>query len=296
MSTPPPPPGPAGPYGSPQPPQYPQPYGAQPYAGPQPPYAAAPPHPGRPYPQQQPYPGHGQWGQPPMGQPPMGQPPMGPPPRGNRTGLVVGIVVGLVVVLGVVGFLVIRLAAAGSTVSGAGFPAATHRLTVPQTLLDGKFQLVEDLSQTQGAAALKGTYDPKVRNPKPAVGQYTSGPPTEASALVISGMYGQFKDPASARRKMAAGATDADGATLAVPARDVTPPGSDITLTCQVLTSKQNGITATLPMCAWADGNTAASVAVVTPETTLQPPASVNLVKIAETTLKVRTETRQPLG
>ncbi|MEU8779133.1 hypothetical protein [Streptomyces sp. NPDC048606] len=291
MSTPPP-PGPAGPYGPPppqQPPQQPHPYGGQqPYGGQPPtPYGGQQPYgaPQQPYPQQ-PYPGQGGWG----------QPPMGPPPRKSRTGLVIGIVVASLAGLGIAGFAVNRLAAAGKAVSGAGFPAATHRLTVPKTLVDGKFALVEDLSQTQGAAALKGTWDPSVRDARPAVGQYTAGSPTEASVLVMSGMYGQFKDPARARRKMAEGAAEADGAKVAVPARDVTPQGSDTTLTCQVLTSTQNGATATLPMCAWADGNTGASVAVVTPETASRAPSSVDLDEVAALTLKVRAEARQPIG
>ncbi len=163
-------------------------------------------------------------------------------------------------------------------------------------MLDGEFELAQDLSQTQGKEALEGTYDAKVRNPRPAVGQYTSGSPTAPSVLVISGMYGQFKDPEGTREKMMAGAEDGQGATLAVPAKDITPAGSGITLTCQVLTATQAGSTVTMPMCAWADGNTGATVAVVTPETSKQDPGSVDLDKIAATTLEVREESRQPIG
>lgn len=176
------------------------------------------------------------------------------------------------------------------------FPEAKYRLTVPQTLLDGKYQLVQDLSDTEGKQALQGSYDSKIRNPKPAVGQYTSDSAKGVSALVISGMYGQFKDPEGARKKMLGGAADAEGATLAVPAKDITPAGSDVTLSCQVLTARQGGVESTLPMCAWADENTGASVAFVTPETAQQRPGSIDLAKVAETTLKVRAESRQPVG
>ncbi|MFE2166131.1 hypothetical protein ACFXB3_13835 [Streptomyces sp. NPDC059447] len=284
MSTPPPPQQPPpGPYGPPQPPspygggQYPQ----QPFPQQYPPQ----PYPPQPFPQQ-PYPGQGPWG----------QPPMGPPPGRNRTGLVAGIVIGSVVVLGVLGFVVKQIADAGSVVSGSGFPAAEYRLTVPKTLLAGEFVLAQDLSDSEGGKAIKNSYDPKIRNPQPVVGQYTSTTAKGPGVLVVSGMYGQFKDPAGARRKMLAGAADADGASVAVPARDVTPPGFDITVSCEVLTSKQDGVTVTLPMCAWADGNTGASVAVVTPETSQQAPGSVDLAKVAETTAKVRAEARQPIG
>ncbi|MFC9587979.1 hypothetical protein ACFVJ8_34825 [Streptomyces yangpuensis] len=39
-----------------------------------------------------------------------------------------------------------------------------------------------------------------------------------------------------------------------------------------------------------------ASVGFVTPETAQQQPASIDLAKFAEATLKVRTEARQPIG
>ncbi|MFD7260366.1 hypothetical protein [Streptomyces sp. NPDC059874] len=284
MSMPPPPQQSPGPYG---PPQHPSPYGAQQY--PQQQYPPQPfpqqQYPPQSYPQQ-PYPGQGAWG----------QPPMGPPPRKSRTGTVVWIVVGSLVGLGVLGFAINRLSAAGAVASGAGFPAAEYRLTVPKTLLDGKFELAQDLSQTEGKKALKNSYDPMLRNPEPVVGQYSAASAKAPGVLVFSGMYGQFKDPEGARRKMLKGAGDADGATIAVPARDITPPGSDITVSCQVLTSRQDGATATLPMCAWADANTGASVAVVTPETSQQAPGSVDLTKAAQITVKVRAEARQPIG
>lgn len=79
--------------------------------------------------------------------------------------MVIGIVVGSLVVLGVLG-------AIGAGLSGSGFPEARYRLTVPKTLVDGKYQLVQDHSDTEGKKALQGTYDSKIRDPKPAVGQY----------------------------------------------------------------------------------------------------------------------------
>ncbi|MFC6137943.1 hypothetical protein [Streptomyces spororaveus] len=287
MSTPPP-QQPPGPYG---PPQSAHPYGGQPYAAPhgqsaQPPHQQ--PYQGQPY-QGQPYPGQPYPGQPYPGQGAWGQYPTGTPPRKNRVGMVIGIVAGAVVAFGAVG-------AVGARVSGSGFPEAEYRLTVPKTLVDGKYQLVQDLSATEGKEALKGTSDSKIRNPKPVVGQYASESPQEAGALAVSGMYGQFKDPASARKKMLRGAAEADGATLAVAARDITPLGSDVTLSCQVVTVRRAGVDSSLPMCAWADGNTGATVAVVGEETAQQKPGSVDLTKTAETTLKVRAETRQPIG
>ncbi|MFE3558105.1 hypothetical protein ACFXKW_25050 [Streptomyces sp. NPDC059193] len=266
---------------TPPPQQPPGPYGPPPHQQPyQPQYQA--PYQQQPHPQQYPYPYPG-------------QPPYPPPPRKSRTGLVVGIVAASLAGLGILAFAVSRIAGAGALAGGSGFPEAEYRLTVPQTLLDGEYELVEDLSQSEGAEALDGAYDPKIRNPEPAVGQYTAESRKGVSALVFSGMYGQFKDPATAREKMLSGAADAKGATLAVPAREITPVGSGITVSCQVLTMTQEGTRSTLPMCAWADENTGASVGFVSPETVQQDPKAVDLAKVAETTLKVRTETRQPI-
>lgn len=284
MSTPPP-QQPPGPYGPPQPPQSPNPYGGQPYAAQPPaqPPAHQQPYPGQPYPGQpgppQPYPGQGAWG----------QPPTGTPPRKNRIGMVIGIIAGAVLLLGALG-------AIGARLSGSGFPEAQYRLTVPKTLVDGKYVLVQDRSATAGKEALDGAYDSKIRNPKPAAAQYASESPKESGALVVSGMYGQFKDTAGARKKMLRGAADSEGASLEVPARDITPTGSDVTLSCQVLTVRQNGVQSSLPMCAWVDENTGATVAILSEETAQQKPGSVDLAKTAETTLTVRAEMRQPIG
>ncbi|MEU9161916.1 hypothetical protein AB0D29_16800 [Streptomyces sp. NPDC048424] len=234
-----------------------------------------PPQPS-PYPHQQPYPVQGAWGQPPVG-----------PPRKNRTGLVIAIVVGSLVVFGAV---------VSAVESGGSFPEAKYRLTVPKTVLDGKYTLVQDLSDTEGKQALEGSRDARIRDPKPVVAQYSSDSPEPGSALVISGMYGRFKDPEGARKKMLAGAEDAEGASLEVPARDITPAGSDITVSCEVLTMKKGSIKSTLPMCAWADENTGASIGIFTPEIARQEPGAVDLAEIAAMTLKVRAESRQPIG
>ncbi|MEU9081938.1 hypothetical protein [Streptomyces sp. NPDC048357] len=196
----------------------------------------------------------------------------------------------------VLGSLVVFGAVVSAVASGGTFPEAKYRLTVPATVVDGTYTLVQDLSDTEGQEALKGSHDAQIRDPKPVVAQYSSDSPDPGSALVISGMYGRFKDPEGARKKMLAGAEDAEGASLAVPARDITPAGSDITVSCEVLTMTKGSIKSTLPMCAWADENTGASVGIFTPEIARQQPGSVDLAKIAEIALKVRAESRQPIG
>ncbi|MEE1741475.1 hypothetical protein [Streptomyces sp. BE147] len=297
MTTPPQPP--QGPYGPPQPQQNPygQPAAPGPYPQQQQPYGypQAPPPP----PQQ------GGWGQPGIpggqpqmpGQPPLpgqpqmgGWPPQGPqPPRRKRTGLIVGIVAGAVVAAGGVAFGVSQLADKGAD---AVFPEAEYRLVVSKKLLDEEFTLANDMSKTEGKE-IEDTPDPSVRDGKAIIAQYTAD---GGSALVLSGMYGRLASPDFMRGKIMEGAAEADGATLVVPAKKVTPEGYDTTIECQVVQSKESGGTANIPMCAWGDDNTAAMVAVIRPENVLKDAKSIDLKQAAEETAKVRDETRKPLG
>ncbi|MEU9704208.1 hypothetical protein [Streptomyces sp. NPDC047981] len=285
MSMPPPPnQPPQNPYGGPvPPPQQPGPYGP-PQGYPQQPGPYGPPHQGYPQqpgvPQQYPGPGAGGWG----------QPPMGPPPNKKRTGLIVGIVVGCLAVVAGLGYAG-KLVLDGSGVTG-DFPEATHKLVVPKTLLDGKFTLSNDASETEGKE-VEDTYDPTVKDPKAAIAQYTGA---ESSVLVVSGFHGRIKNPSLTRASILSGAAKDKGTTLVIKPKDFKPAGYDVTVTCQVTTTKDATGTATLPMCAWGDENTASFVAVVTTESATADPYDVDLAELAETTAKVRAEMRKPIN
>ncbi|MEV7398941.1 hypothetical protein AB0N93_00850 [Streptomyces sp. NPDC091267] len=268
---------PQGPYGTPGPQQNPQnPYAQQPVPG-QPPYG---------YPQGPPAFGH------PQGPPPFGFPQGPPPPRKNRTGLIVGIAVGALAAAGCLAFGVSRLVDAGVSAADGDFPAAEYRLTVPKKLLDEEYTLSEDSSSTAGKD-IEETYDPSIRDAEAVVTQYTS---SAGGTLVISGLWGRIKGPEFTRDKILEGAAKTDGMTVAVPAREFTPDGYGITVSCQVVRSKEGVLTSTIPMCAWGDDNTASFVAVVTPETALQDPDKVDLAKAALDTARVRSESRKPIG
>lgn len=285
MTTPPPPP-PQGPYGAPQGPYGPpqpqrNPYAQQPLPGQQPPPYG--------YPQGAPTP-PSPWGAVPGGP---GFPGM-PPPRRNRAGLIAAAVAGALVVAGGVAFGVVRLmdgADDGKLPTAGSFPAAEYRLTVPKTLLDDEYTLFEDTSATDGKD-IEDTYDPTIRDPKAVVTQYTS---KSGGTLVVSGMWGRIKSPEFSRDKILEGAAEADGMTMAVPAREFTPEGYGITVSCQVVSSKEGLVTTTLPMCAWGDSNTASFVAVVTAESASQDPEKVDLDRAALETAKVREEMRKPI-
>ncbi|MEU0007778.1 hypothetical protein ABZ079_26705 [Streptomyces sp. NPDC006314] len=264
------------------PPQHPN--QPQPPYGQQPPQAAPGPY-GSPYPQQQPYPPQAPHPQQPY--PAWGTPPMAPPPKKRRVGLVLGIVGG-VIAAGVAVLILI------GTLAESGFPEAENKLTLPKTLVDGKYELGQDLSGSEGQkieSEADGAWDAK--DIHGVVGSYTLGGDENKGTLVISGMYGRFKNTKAARRNMMKGAAEGDGATVAVPAKDF---DLDVTISCQVLTQNQLGTKITLPMCAWADGNTGATVAEVTTEGVSQDPSEVDLEALARQTLKIRSETVKPIG
>ncbi|MFJ6660929.1 hypothetical protein ACIQNG_31960 [Streptomyces sp. NPDC091377] len=271
-----------GPYGQPaQPPQQPQPpqgpYGQAPQQGA--PYGAPPPGPQQGaaygYPQQaQP------WGV-----------PMAPPPKKKRTGLILGIVGG-VVALGVI--VVGGLALLGNEIEDS-FPEAEYRLAVPETLLEERYQLADDLSDTEGQAIedeAEGAWDAK--DTTAVVATYSLGGDEAKGTLVVSGMYGRFQNTDTARGNMMEGAGEAEGTTVAVPPKDFDLEGT--TVTCEVLTQDQLGSKITIPTCGWVDGNTGASVAEVTPETIAMDPQEVDLEAAAKVALQVREEMREPIG
>ncbi|SED59223.1 hypothetical protein SAMN04490357_5240 [Streptomyces misionensis] len=268
-----------GPYGQ-QPPQNPGPYGQQPPQNPGP-YGS--PYPQQPYPQQpqQPQPPYQGWN---------GMPPVAPPPpKKSRVGLILGIVGGVVVL--VVGGLV-ALGAIGYK-AATSFPEGKRKLTLPQTLLDGKYELAKDLSDTEGkqiGQEADGAWDAK--DTHGVVGSYSLGGDETKGTLVVSGMYGRFKNTDTARRNMMKGAAQTDGAKVAVQPKDF---DLEVTVSCEVLTQEQIGSSVTLPMCAWADDNTGATVAIVDMATVAKDPSTIDLAALAKQTIQIRSEAVKPI-
>ncbi|WP_249814404.1 hypothetical protein [Streptomyces barringtoniae] len=262
--------------------QPPNPYAPPPQAAPGPygPQAAAPGPYGSPYPPQQPY------AQQPY--PGWGVPPMAPLPKKRRVGLILAIVGGAVVAV------VVVLALIGMAVE-SGFPEAKNKLTLPQTLLDGKYRLAQDLSDTEGKKIedeAHGAWDAKDLHG--VVGTYNVDGDAAKGTLVVSGMYGRFKNTDAARRNMMKGAAQGANAKVAVPAKDFDLSG--VTISCEVVTQEQMGTKFTVPMCAWADGNTGATVATVNTPLASQSPSDIDLEAAARNTLKVRSEAVEPIG
>jgi hypothetical protein len=271
------------PYGAPNPYAPQNPYGQQPPPGPYAPgpYGQPQPQPayGTPYPQQPA--GYG-WGVPPVTPPPS-------PKR--RLGLVFGILGGLLAV-SVVGY-----AMSGSKLLGGGFPEAKYRLTLPKTLVDNRYELMRDISDSEGKELedeAAGSWDAKLGGV--AAGHYSPGGDEAKGTLVVMGVYGRFKDPDWTRNDMMKGGGEGADTEVVVAPKDFHPAGSGaLTITCEVSTRNESGVKVTLPICGWVDANTLGSVVEATTTATTDDPSDVDLDKLAATTLRIRSEMRKPL-
>ncbi|MCT9092514.1 hypothetical protein N4G70_27115 [Streptomyces sp. ASQP_92] len=183
-----------------------------------------------------------------------------------------------------------------SRLAGAvgGFPEAKYRLTVPSTLMNGQYTLAQDLSG-KVQEGIKSASEANVRDPQAAAGQY-SGSKGDGTSLILSGIYGRVKAPEQQRDRMLRGVGDAEGAIIVVPPMDATPAGSDVRISCQVVTKSQGAFSVTFPTCAWGDSNTVGSVSVVGPASSGQKAVDVDVDRAAELTVKVLNEVRRPVG
>ncbi|MEF3119114.1 hypothetical protein [Streptomyces chrestomyceticus] len=123
------------------------------------------------------------------------------------------------IVGGVVAFVVVGGTVAGVMMSGAG--GTKYKTVVPKTLVDGKYTLTKDLSDTVGAQVPRnGSY---AHNMTTVGGQYQSG----AKSLVLLSMYGSVSDPTEAVKQTIHG-MESSGGELVVPKHEERPHGAGV--------------------------------------------------------------------
>ncbi|MGW1672425.1 hypothetical protein [Streptomyces sp. NPDC002324] len=175
------------------------------------------------------------------------------------------------------------------------YPEARYRLALPQALLDGEYALEQDFSDApqdsylqHAESALGG------RDVRAAVAIYI--PADRGGRLNLSGMYGRFKDADDARDAMLKDAAGPDGVSVARAPQDFRPSGADVTVTCQVVAKEDLNMRVITPMCAWNDGNTGALIGEIDPAVSSKDAGEVDLAGLAERTVRIRAELRQPIG
>ncbi|MFF7974317.1 hypothetical protein [Streptomyces sp. NPDC007905] len=211
------------------------------------------------------------------------------PPQTSRVGLVAGIIGGVFL-------LVIALLATPVLVGKkieSSCPRAEFTLTVPGALLDGRYKLTRDDSPALGRTLERSRrlgWDAKAAHGIVAVYRPDGG---NRGDLVVTGMYGRFRNTDAMRaRVLADNGARTTRVKVLVPTKDVTPSGSRIRVSCEVVTRTwADGAKLTYPVCAWVDGNTWARVADMTLNTAL----TVNLKGEARTTLRIRSEIVKPM-
>ncbi|QHC32943.1 hypothetical protein [Streptomyces sp. HF10] len=216
---------------------------------------------------------------------PWGAPPL-PPPRTRPVGLIAAIVGGA--------FLLIAAIVAAVALSGKvfdrNFPRAESTLTVPHTVLDGRYELRRNDSATAGRAVARSwRFGLDAEAVHGVVASYRLKG-ADYYDVVVTGMYGRFRNTASLRtRLLTANGSATTTVKVVVPPRDLTSPASPAGVSCEYLTrSWSGGQTLTYPVCVWADGNTVARVAYMTA-------SYIDLKDAAEQTLRVRSEMLRPI-
>lgn len=219
---------------------------------------------------------------------PWGAPPPAPPEK-SRVGLMAAIIGGIFLLIVA---LLATLVLVGKKIENS-YPRAESTLTVPRTLLDGRFKLTRDDSPTLGRTLQRSwrhSWDAEAVHGVVAVYHPDSGGLGE---LRVAGMYGRFKNTDEVRSRVLAdnGAKNTQVKVL-VPPEDDTPSGSRIEVSCEALARTwADGSTLTYPVCAWADGNTWARVADMTFLTSM----NVDLKAAARNTLRIRSEMLKPI-
>ncbi|MEV0438614.1 hypothetical protein AB0I84_28695 [Streptomyces spectabilis] len=318
-----------GPYGG-QQPQQPGPYGQPPQAPP-PGYGYPPQAPQQPgYPQQAPY-GQPQapYGQPqaPYGQPPQapyGQVPPPPPPSGGgkKTGAIIG-AVAVVAAIAVGGYFVFAGndsdsdSKGGGSGKGGGSVAVKddgpHKLTTPDTVLDGTYKLKPGSAKNDSMPPEKAeeVEEHGVKNAKDVEAQYEFGSddnPLGQKLFQFNGLYGEIDDPEAVVDKMfgsveekAAKDNGSAKVTLVGSPETVKPAGLDgATMKCQEMKYSFGAAAATgakgpkemsMATCIWGDKSTI-GVGITADMANVMAGKSADLEEGAEKTAKFRTEVR----
>ncbi|MFF4225683.1 hypothetical protein ACFYZH_22875 [Streptomyces abikoensis] len=218
---------------------------------------------------------------------------MPPAPRRLSTGAIVGIVLGVVFGLPALSGVLLYVSSGGQgdrhhvpslSRGGGGKGSERYRLTVPQALLDGQYTLVKDLSQTMDDSLAGERNGRNEHNMKTVGGQYTATSGEGQQTLMAAGSYGEIDDPHHALDSTFRGMNENEGVTVTTPTKEITPPGAQEPLTCEVYAYVRSGQSGSIAVCGWSDRSTVATVSVLN--------GSLDLDELAMKTSRIRGEMR----
>ncbi|MEU5213023.1 hypothetical protein [Streptomyces sp. NPDC020742] len=195
---------------------------------------------------------------------------------------------GVLVIGGVIAPAVLSGGGGGGTGTSSAGPK--YKITVPQSLVGGKYSLTKDVSQQMGAQVPSDGVN--AHDVRAAGGQYTGG----TKSLVVSGIYGSMDDPEEGIDHMINGMTTSPGVEVAVADKEFTPSGGGEPLKCGVDVKQVAGQKVTVPFCAWGTSSTTGTVAQTDAAELEKAPDSVDLQDLADEVSKIRSEVQVPDG
>ncbi|MBB1246919.1 hypothetical protein GL263_25715, partial [Streptomyces durbertensis] len=220
-----------------------------------------------------------------------------PPPPKSSTGKIVGIVVACVAGLALLASLsaVVLYMATGPDETSDGKAAEPagkrYSLKLRDTVLAGDYKLADDVSKE-----VQADLDAEV-----GAGQYTSVSGVYApegdgeDSITVLAFHGDVELPGMEKRGFLRGAAQNDGTSVVRKATDFTVLGASGTVTCQVLSEKEDGVGDLLvPTCVWADRDMLVSTVVSDPELIDADPESIDLEAAAKDLVTIRDELRVP--
>ncbi|MEU9124626.1 hypothetical protein AB0C96_33065 [Streptomyces sp. NPDC048506] len=216
-------------------------------------------------------------------------PPPPQPPKSNAGKVwgILGAIAGVLVIGGVVAPMALRGGDDGG--SGKSSSGPKYKITVPQSLVDGKYSLAKDISQQADAQVPHDGVN--AHGVHAAAGQYTGG----TKSLVMMGLNGTIDDPEEGVTRMIHGMTNSPDVEVAVPEKKFTPGSGGDPLTCGVDVKTTAGQKVTLSFCVWGTSSTTVSVAETDAADLGKDPQSVDLQAVADETGKIRAEVQVPL-
>lgn len=189
--------------------------------------------------------------------------------------------------------LLVRVGSQGSEGRSGGH---RYRLALPHTLDAGTYTLSQNTSGDASAGLGPDGGGPGMRDMTALSGSYKGSAGAAAHELLdVDGAYGTVDDPGRAVSGILGFMADSGEGEVAVPAARITPAGAEEPLTCEVLKStSDSGAAGFLPMCACADSDTVAAVAVANRLSLAVSTRSVDLTAFAERVNTIRNEVRVP--
>ncbi|MFF3838546.1 serine/threonine-protein kinase [Streptomyces sp. NPDC001930] len=197
------------------------------------------------------------------------------------TGRVAAAAAGALLVLGATGYGIYASGGPGSgSGSGDAFPKATHKLVIPESMVDGAYgrnltlRLAPDPQPDDAGRKGSTHYSADYTVTRTGIDRRVT-----FRTVQVYGSSGQYKNPEGDRDSLMRAMTATGREIVGDPPRTIQVPGSDVDFRCETVDGET--------LCGWGDGNTTVAIA-------FTPSASLEVA--AAETRRIRDEIRRPIA